>query len=266
MGSPGMWPQSRLHEVRSEGEGGANQQRAGTQSDWPGATAPKGGACEVVAAELGAGGCAPGLAPYEGERWVSGRVRGGPGPARLYAVPWGWGVRLRGALWSRMLVGGAGRQVRRQMTAWGVKQGLERIGVPAASPGWGEGGFEVPGLGGTPLGTLFTPCPTPALPGSHSQNTWGPDAFSPSPWLPERAPFLEAGPRGIREATQDSVCPSPPPPPPRRVAEPAGGQGWSPPPVSPNRLQCGVCSGGRVPAPSTAAGAGEAQGDPGLRG
>lgn len=161
----------------------------------PGATAPKGGACETVAAELGAGGCAPGLARYEGEGWVSGRGCGGPGPARLYAVPWGWGVRLGGALWSRMLVGGAGRQVRRQMTAWGVKQGLERTGVPAASPGWGGGGFEVPGLGGTLLGTLFTPCPTPALQGPHSQNTWGPDAFSPSPWLPERAPFLEAGPR-----------------------------------------------------------------------
>lgn len=126
---------------------------------------------------------------------MSGRGRGGPGPARLYAVPWGWGVRLGGALWSGMVVGGAGRRVRRQMTAWGVKQGLERIGVPAASPGWGEGGFEVPGLGGTLLGTLFTPCPTPALQGPHSQNTWGPDAFSPSPWLPERAPFLEAGPR-----------------------------------------------------------------------
>ena len=78
---------------------------------------------------------------------MSGRGRGGPGPARLYAVPWGWGVRLRGALWSRMLVRGAGRQVRRQMTAWGVKQGLERIGVPAASPGWGEGVLKFQGWG-----------------------------------------------------------------------------------------------------------------------
>lgn len=35
VGSPGMWPGSRLQEVASAGEGGANQQGAGTQSDWP---------------------------------------------------------------------------------------------------------------------------------------------------------------------------------------------------------------------------------------
>lgn len=61
-------------------------------------------------------------------------------------------------------------------------------------PRLGRGGLEVPGLGRTLLGTLWPPCPTPALQGTHSQNTLDPAAVSPSPWVPGRAPLLEAGP------------------------------------------------------------------------
>lgn len=97
------------------------------------------------------GGLSMGLAcSWGGEEGVSGRGCGGPGPVGLLAVPWGWDV-MQGAMWGwgGTVVQGAVWSHRETNweaqtavgLAWGVKQGMERIGVPSSilRLGGGEG-------------------------------------------------------------------------------------------------------------------------------
>ena len=79
---------------------------------------------------------------------MSGRGCGGPGPVVLLAVPWGWdvmqGAGVRGHRGPRCCLEPQGDELGGTDScglAWGVKQGMERIGVPSSvlRLGGGEG-------------------------------------------------------------------------------------------------------------------------------